>query len=326
MIAKSLRAFGAAVVTAVALAGCASLAGEGNQLHQMTMMVPNTPGGGYDIAARTMTNILEKTGVTGHIDVFNVVGDDETVAMARLMKESGNPDLMMMGLGMVGACYGTGSNCRTSDATPLAELTEEPEAVVVPADSPYRSIAELIAAWKADPSLVKVGGGSYRGGPNYLFPMELAQAVGIAPTAVNYAPFAGDGQMLPALLDHSITFGASGFAEYRNQIRAGQVRVLAVSADESMASAVPTLKEAGIDLVFMNWHGVLAPPGISTDARAHLIEVLRQLHQSPEWRQALEDNEWTDAFLTGDRFASFLRAQETHEAATMKNLGLQPAT
>ena len=133
--------------------------------------------------------------------------------------------------------------------------------------------------------------------------------------------------MLPALLNHTIAFGASGFAEYRDQITAGQIRVLAVSAKERMTgTSAPTLKETGIPLVFMNWHGVLAPPGISAEAKAQLIDILTRLHQSPKWKQALVDNEWTDAFATGDRFAKFLREQERLEAATMKQLGLPPKT
>ncbi|WP_113718265.1 Bug family tripartite tricarboxylate transporter substrate binding protein [Arthrobacter dokdonensis] len=323
MIKRSLRTFATALIICVTLNGCSAFWGESDQLHELSMMVPNTPGGGYDIAARTVTNIMEKTGTTGHIDVFNVVGDDETIAMERLLKESGNANLMMMmGLGMVGACYGSVSNCRPSDATALALLTEEPEVVVVPADSPYKSIADLISAWKADPVSLKVGGGSSRGGPNYLFPMELAHIIGIATSTVKYVPFAGDGQMLPALLNHRIAFGATGFAEYRDQITAGQLRVLAVSAkDRTGETLAPTLKEAGIDLVFMNWHGVLAPPGISAEDRARLIDILTKLHQSQQWKQALVDNEWTDVFITGDAFAQFLKQQERLEAATMKQLG-----
>jgi Uncharacterized protein conserved in bacteria len=326
MSVKSLCAFAILLALCSALQGCSLLAADRGPLHPMTVMIPNAQGGGYDITARTMTNLMEKTGITGHIDVFNVVGDNETVAMARLMKERGNDDLMMMmGLGMVGASYGTGSAYRPSEATPLAVLTEQPEAVVVPANSPYTSISQLVAAWKADPARVRVGGGSSRGGPNYVFPMKLAQAVGIAPAAVRYTAYAGDGQMLPALLSHAITFGASGLPEYRDQIAAGQLRVLAISAAAApKGSSLPTLKQAGIDLVYLNWHGVLAPPGISNDARSRLIDMLTRLHRTPQWRQALAANGWTDAFAAGDAFGRFLSQQERQEARDMRRLGLSP--
>lgn len=326
MYAKSLCIVLVLLVLTPTLQACSLISADRGPLHPMTVMIPNSQGGGYDITARTMTNVMEKTGITGHIDVFNVVGDNETVAMARLMKERGNDRLMMMmGLGMVGACYGTGSAYRPSDATALAALTEQPEAVVVPADSPYKTIGELISAWKANPAGVTVGGGSSRGGPNYVFPMELAQATGIDAAAVKYRAYAGDGQMLPALLNHTITFGASGLPEYRDQIAAGQLRVLAISAATApKGSSLPTLKAAGVDLVFLNWHGVLAPPGISASARARLIEMLKRLHASLVWRRALAVNGWTDAFMTGDAFGRFLVGQEHQEAQVMQNLGLPP--
>ena len=321
MTIRRLRLLAALVCLCSVLSGCSLLAGDRGQVRQMTVMIPNAQGGGYDITARTMTNIMENAGITGHIDVFNVVGDDETVAMARLMKESGNDQLMMMmGLGMVGACYSRHSTYRPTDATPLAELTEQPEIVVVPADSPYRSIGQLVDAWKARPGSVTVGGGSSTGGPNYLFPMLLAKAVGIPPARVRYRAFSGDGDMLPALLAHTVTFGASGMAEYSDQIAAGQLRVLATSASATSAGGAPTLKASGIDLVFDNWHGVLAPPGISASARSHLIEMLTRLRASPQWRRALAANGWTDAFKTGNAFARFLARQQRLEAQVMQQL------
>ncbi|HKT56941.1 MAG TPA: tripartite tricarboxylate transporter substrate-binding protein [Microbacterium sp.] len=321
MILRSLRLLVVGVSVLSLLAGCALLAGDRGQVRPMTVMIPNAQGGGYDITARTMTNVMERAGITGHIDVFNVVGDNETVAMARLMKESGNDRLlMMMGLGMVGACYSSGSAYAPTDATPIAELTEQPEIVVVPADSPYRSITQLISAWRRNPGGVIVGGGSSIGGPNYIFPMLLAKTAAIPVRAVRYRAFSGDGEMLPALLDHRITFGASGMAEYRDQITAGQLRVLAVSASSSPSPGTPTLKGSGIDLVYENWHGVLAPPGISASARQNLTDLLTRLHGTARWRRALAANGWTDAFLTGRAFAEFLARQERLEAQVMHEL------
>ena len=93
------------------------------------MMVPNSPGGGYDLTARTAVKIMEDDDITGRVEVFNVIGAGGTVAMARLMNEKGNDDLMMtMGLGVVGATYTNGSKIKASDATALAKLIEDPGA------------------------------------------------------------------------------------------------------------------------------------------------------------------------------------------------------
>ena len=153
------------------------------------MMVPNSPGGGYDLTARTAVKIMEDEHITGRIEVFNVIGAGGTVAMARLMNERGNNDLMMtMGLGVVGATYTNGSNIKASDATAIAKLIEDPGAIFVPADSPFKTVDDFVAAWKADPSKVTIGGGSSPGGPDHLFPMELAKAVGVDPKASTSSP------------------------------------------------------------------------------------------------------------------------------------------
>ena len=108
------------------------------------MMVPNSPGGGYDLTARTAVKIMEDDDITGRVEVFNVIGAGGTVAMARLMNEKGNNDLMMtMGLGVVGATYTNGSKIKASDATAIAKLIEDPGAIFVPADSPFKTVEGL---------------------------------------------------------------------------------------------------------------------------------------------------------------------------------------
>lgn len=288
------------------------------------MMVPNSPGGGYDLTARTAVKILEDTDITGRIEVFNVIGAGGTVAMARLMNEKGNDDLMMMmGLGVVGAVYTNGSSARASDATALAKMVEEQEGILVPGDSPFRSIGDLVAAWKADPAKVTIGGGSSPGGPDHLFPMETARAVGVDPRKVNYITYDGGGDLLTALLGKKIAAGTTGLGEFVDQIEAGQVRVLAVSGAERVEGIdAPTLSEAGIDLTFTNWRGILAPPGISGAAKDAMVRALTDLHGTQQWRDALIKNGWSDAFSTGAEFEQFLRDQDERVSTTLSELGL----
>jgi putative tricarboxylic transport membrane protein len=186
----------AAVVLAVIAAlvtACGVTRGEEAQgFHRLRMMVPNSPGGGYDLTARTAVKIMEEDDITGRIEVFNVIGAGGTVAMNRLINEKGNDDLMMtMGLGVVGATYTNGSKVKASDATAIAKLIEDPGAIFVPADSPFKTVQDFVAAWKADPSKMTIGGGSSPGGPDHLFPMETAKAVGVDPKAVNFITYDG---------------------------------------------------------------------------------------------------------------------------------------
>ena len=313
-----------AMIAILTLTACGVTRGDQSGLHRLRMMVPNSPGGGYDLTARTAVKIMEDDKITGRVEVFNVIGAGGTVAMARLMNERGNGDLMMlMGLGVVGAVFTNGSKARASDATALAKMVEEQEGILVPADSPFRTVQDFVAAWKADPSKVTLGGGSSPGGPDHLFPMETAKVVGVDPTEVNFISYDGGGDLLTALLGNKIAAGTSGLGEYVDQIESGQVRVLAVSGDERVEGVdAPTLKEAGIDLTFTNWRGVLAPPGISDEDRQTMVTILEELHETDAWKEALVTNGWTDAFMTGQPFEDFLKEQDQRVETTLTDLGL----
>jgi putative tricarboxylic transport membrane protein len=314
-----------AVVAALLVSACGVTRGEeASGLHRLRMMVPNSPGGGYDLTARTAVKIMEDDDITGRVEVFNVIGAGGTVAMARLMNEKGNGDLMMMmGLGVVGAVYTNGSKARVSDATALAKMVEEQEGILVPGDSPFKTVQDFVAAWKADPASVTIGGGSSPGGPDHLFPMETAKAAGVDPTEVNFVSYDGGGDLLTALLGKKITVGTSGLGEFVDQIESGQLRVLAVSGSERVEDVdAPTLTEAGIDLTFTNWRGILAPPGISDDAKQAMVKVLEELHGTQQWKEALVKNGWSDAFTTGPEFEQFLRDQDNRVSSTLTNLGL----
>jgi putative tricarboxylic transport membrane protein len=314
-----------AVIAALLVTACGVTRGdEARGLHRLRMMVPNSPGGGYDLTARTAVKIMEDDDITGRVEVFNVIGAGGTVAMARLMNEKGNDDLMMMmGLGVVGAVYTNGATVRASDATALAKMVEEQEGILVPADSPFRTVQDFVAAWKANPAKVTIGGGSSPGGPDHLFPMETARAVGVDPKAVNYVTYDGGGDLLTALLGRKIAAGTTGLGEFTDQIESGQVRVLAVSGKERVEGVdAPTLTEAGINLTFTNWRGILAPPGISDDAKQAMVKVLEELHGTQQWKEALVKNGWTDAFTTGAQFEQFLKDQDNRVSSTLTELGL----
>jgi putative tricarboxylic transport membrane protein len=319
------RAAALALAVAMVLTACGVTRGDDpSELHRLRMMVPNSPGGGYDLTARTAVKIMEDQDITGRVEVFNVLGAGGTVAMARLMNERGNDDLMMtMGLGVVGATYTNGSKIKVSDATAIAKLIEDPGAIFVPADSPFKTVQDFVAAWKADPSKVTIGGGSSPGGPDHLFPMEVAKKVGVDPKRVNFITYDGGGDLLTALLGKKITVGTSSPGELIDQIEAGQLRVLAVSSDERVEGIdAPTLKESGIDLTFANWRGVLAPPGISDNAKQEMVKALEKMHGTEQWKEALTKNGWTDAFVTGAQFEQFLKDQDNRVSSTLTDLGL----
>jgi putative tricarboxylic transport membrane protein len=321
------------VATALVLALAASLATgcgvtRGDESNDMMMMIPNSPGGGYDQTGRAAVSVMERENILeGSFEVTNVIGAGGSVAMTRLMNAKGDEHTMMtVGLGVVGSTYSFGGDYRLQDATPLAQLISDQEGVLVPADSPYKTIDDVVKAWQKDPNGVVVGGGSSLGGPDHLFPMQLASAVDVVPKQVRYVTYDGGGPLTSALLGHKIDVGFSGVGEFEGQIKAGELRVLAVSGEDRLTGEavkdVPTLQESDIDLTFINWRGVMAPPGISDERRDELIAMLQEMHDTPEWRKALEENGWIDDFKTGDEFETFLVEQDARVADTLKELEL----
>ncbi|MCM1948505.1 tripartite tricarboxylate transporter substrate binding protein [Streptomyces sp. G2] len=298
--------------------------GTGTDIPGLRFMVPNTPGGGYDITARTVAKNAEEAGLTGDIEVFNLPGAGGTVGLTRLVGERGDGRLAMsMGLGVVGAVHTNKTPRTLADTTPIARLTEEQDIVVVSKDSPYTTVQELLAAWRKDPGKLPVGGGSSPGGPDHLAPMLMAQAAGIAPKDVNYIPFDGGGELLASILGDKVAFGVSGVGEYLDQIKAGELRLLAVTGAERVPGLdAPTLREAGLDTEFTNWRGIVAPPGLTDAERDRLVALVTELHGSPQWRESLKTHGWTDAFLPGEEFGAFLTEQNARVDTVLKELGL----
>lgn len=321
----ALVALLAALSLVVLTSGCGVTRGSDDpDNRRLRMFIPNSPGGGYDLTGRAAARVMEDDEITGRFEIRNVVGASGTVAMQRLLNEEGSDDLMMvMGLGVVGAVYTNRSDATPLKMTPIARLVEEQEGILVPADSPFRTVNDLVAAWRKDPGGITVGGGSGNGGPDHLFPMQLADTIGVDPTDVNYISYDGGGPLTTALLGEKIDVGMSGLGEFEAQIDEGKLRVLAVSGGERLEGIdAPTLTEAGVDLVFTNWRGVLAPPGISDEQRDYLTEILTEMHDTEEWREALATNGWSDNFATGQEFEDFLVEQDARVADTLKELGL----
>jgi putative tricarboxylic transport membrane protein len=290
----------------------------------LQFMVPNTPGSGYDTTARAAAKVMDDIGATENIEVFNLAGAGGTVGLSRTVSEKGNGKLlMMMGLGVVGAQYTNDSPSKLDQTTPIAQLIEESGAIVVAKNSPYKTINDLVEAWKANPKGLAVGGGSVPGGPDHLLPMQLAQTVGINPKDVNYVAYDGGGDLLPAVLGGKVAFGASGYGEFLDQVEAGEVRVLATSGPERVSVLdAPTLKESGIEMEFTNWRGVVAPPELSDTDKQALVNAVAKMHDSQDWKAVLEKNGWTDAYLPADEFAPVLDEQTKRVEDVLNQLGL----
>lgn len=292
----------------------------------MQIMAPANPGGGWDQTARLMAQIMQDEGLTdGAVEVTNVPGAGGSVGLAELVTQhQGDAGLMMMmGKVMVGAILTNQSPVTLDQVTPLARLTAEYEAIVVPADSPHQTLADLIAAFQADPQSIAWAGGS-AGGTDHILVGQIAGAVGVAPEGINYIAYAGGGEASAAILGSQVAAGVSGIGEFVDFVASGQMRMLAVSSAERLdiLPDVPTLQESGVDVVLLNWRGVVAGPDLSDEDRAALIDLLTQLNESTAWQEALATNGWDNVFLAGDDFGQFITDENAVITEVLKNIGL----
>jgi putative tricarboxylic transport membrane protein len=294
------------------------------QAPQLQLFVPAAPGGGWDQTARTMEQVLRKENLISSAQVTNVGGAGGTVGLPQFVNQwKGRPNALMVGgMVMVGAILTNKSANNLSEVTPIARLTGEFEALVVPAASPFQTVQDFVAALKADSTKVPVAGGSAGGSDHILFGL-IAQTAGVPATSLSYVPFAGGGEALAALLGNQVAAGISGYGEFAEQVKAGALRLLAISADQRQEGIdAPTLKESGVDVELFNWRGVFAPPGITDEDKAALIAMVGKMAESASWQEELKNRNWTSILLTGDDFAKFLDEDTKRIEAILKDLGL----
>jgi putative tricarboxylic transport membrane protein len=322
-----------AVAAGLVLTGCGTTseggsasggAAEDGPITGLQVMVPNSPGSGYDTTARAWAQVMDDEKIASNVEVFNLEGAGGTVGLQRLVNEKGNADMLMqMGLGVVGAQYSNKSEATLDQTTPIAKLIEEAEAIVVPGNSPYKTLDDLVQAWKKDPGGTPVGGASNPGGPDHLTPMLLAQEVGVTPADVNYVAYDGGGELLAGILGDDVKFAATGIGEVAESAAAGDVRILAVTTDEPVEGVdAPTLKDEGVDLTFTNWRGIVAAPDISDEEQQRFIDAVTKMHDSDAGKKVLEDQGWTDSFVTGTEFSDFLGSESDRVEGVLSELGL----
>jgi putative tricarboxylic transport membrane protein len=151
----------------------------------------------------------------------------------------------------------------------------------------------------------------------------IAKAIGVPPTKVSYVAFAGGGPATAALLGNQVAAGISGYGEFAEQVKAGKLRLLAVSSGKRLEGvAAPTLKEEGIDVELANWRGVFAPPGVNDAQRKAMIALIERMAASPQWAEACKRREWTPITLVGDDYKAFLDAETARIEGILKELGL----
>ena len=288
------------------------------------MMLPANPGGGWDTTGRALGKALTDSGAASTVTFDNKGGAAGAIGLAQFVNGSkGDPNAMMvMGAVMLGGIITGKPPVNLSQATPLARLTSEYNVFVLPANSPFKNMADVVAQLKKDPGSVKWGGGS-RGSTEHVAAAMLAREAGVDPSKINYVAFRGGGEATAAILGGNVTVGGSGMSEFSEYIKTGKMKGIAVTSETRLkGNDIPTMKEQGYNVVIGNWRGVYGAPGITPAQRKDLIDMIVKATKSATWQEALKKNDWTPALLTGAEFEKFVDDEFASLRATMVKSGM----
>ncbi len=309
------------------VAGAAATLGlpaQAQALSTIEMFIPAAPGGGWDQTGRSIELAMRTDGIISNFQFEHAPGAGGAVGLPKFLgaKKGKDNAVMVGGMVMVGSLIANKSPVKMTDLVPLARLTGEALVLAVPASSPFQKLDDVAKAMKADPGKVSIAGGS-AGGSDHILAGMMAKALGVEAKKVAYVAFSGGGPAQAAILGSQVSAGISGYGEFSEQVKAGKMRLLAISSDKRLPGIdVPTFKEQGIDVELFNWRGVFGAPGISAVQRAALIALFDKMVAGPAWKSELEKKDWTGVYLSGDAYGAFLTAEIERITGILKDLGL----
>jgi len=296
------------------------------ELDEVHFLIPGGAGGGWDGTARGTGEALTKSGLLKSVSYENMSGGGGGKAIAHLVEIAGQDSkntLMVNSTPIVIRYLYKVFPQSFRDLTPIAGTIGDFGAFVVRSDSKYKTLEAVMADFKADPKAVKFGGGSARGSMDHLVPAMVAKAAGGSPTKLVYVAYDAGGKAMAGLLSGEVGVLSTGLSEALTLAKAGEVRILAMTGDKRSDGApdVPTVKEQGIDVTFINWRGFFAAPGTSDAKKNEYINVLKKMYDTPEWETVRARNGWEEIFTPDAEFVSFLENQEEAMKGLLVELG-----
>jgi putative tricarboxylic transport membrane protein len=318
------KILGFGLAAAVLTASFASATVVGAQELELTVTAPAGAGGGWDSASRSLQEVMMATGNAKSVQVMNVPGAGGTVGLAQFVgaAKGSSDQLLVAGITLVGASISNNSPVDLTQVTPIARLTGDPLVIVVPKDSPIRTIADLQATIKEDVAKTIWVGGS-AGGADHILAALVTQASGEDPSKINYVAYSGGGEALAAMLGGQATAGVSGYGEWQGQIESGDLRALAISYPDPIEGIeAKPLKAQGLDIELVNWRGVFAGPGVEGDDLEALKTAVDKTVKSPEWQAVLKARGWTDYYAPAEEFKTFIGSETERVRGILKSVGL----
>ncbi|HLN88354.1 MAG TPA: tripartite tricarboxylate transporter substrate binding protein [Candidatus Limnocylindrales bacterium] len=271
-------------------------------------VVHTGPGGGSDIFARAIAEMLQKEKlITQRLQVVNKPGGGPAVAMSYLAEKKGDTHTIgfYTGVWVTNPLTTVEANVTVKDLTPITRLVLEPAVIAVKADSPYKTMKDFIDAAKKSPKQLGQSGGSITSRDN-LMRLLLQKSTG---AQWNFISFPSGGERLSNLLGGHVQMMVIEPQEAGEQIRAGNLRVIASLTEKRLASLpnVPTIKEQGIDVPLIpQARGVIAPAAVPREVVHYWEGVFDRFEKTSSWKQYVEQNQFEDAYLKGAPLSKFL--------------------
>lgn len=273
---------------------------------KLRIVIPANAGGGWDQTGRALGTALVGAGATDEIEYENKGGKGGTIGLAYYAeKYSGDPNTLLMGgMVMVGAVALQKPAVDMSRIRPIARLTSDYLVVVVDANSPVRTIADLAGRMRANPKDVPIAGGS-AGGVDHVFAGVFTRAAGSKPEELVYQPFAGGAEVVQAVLTGKAAAGISGYSEFADQLASGKLRAIGVSSKRSVFG-IRSIREQGVDVDMANWRGVFTGQNVTDARQAEMLEAVKAATGHESWQKTLKQNNWESSLLSGASLASFI--------------------
>jgi putative tricarboxylic transport membrane protein len=294
-------------------------------LEKAHFLIPAGPGGGWDGTARGFGEAMIKSGVVTNASFENLSGGGGGRAIAKLIETaprqqhtlliSSTPIVVRSLQGIFPQSF--------RDLKPIASVIADYTAIVVAADSPHLSWQSLVDAYLTNPRSVKVAGGSVRGSTDHFIIARAFQLSGGDPRKVVYVAYDGGGKAMAGILTGESDALSTGLSEALDMYRAGQARILAISAPDRLADApdIPTFTEMNVPLVFGNWRGFFAAPGLEKSRYDEMISTVNQVISTPEFEEIRARNGWSRLHLEDQAFYRYLEQQEREIGNLMRDLG-----
>jgi tripartite-type tricarboxylate transporter receptor subunit TctC len=314
------------LLAALALALSAGVAlAQGYPSRPITMVVPFAPGGIADITGRPLAASMAKS-LGQSIVVDNRAGAGGAVGMASAARSPADGYTVLMALSSIVIIPEADKvnerkpQYQVADFAPIALISADPTVLLVPADSPWKTLQELIADAKARPGKISYSSSGVYGTTHTALEM-FAQAAGIK---LLHVPYKGGGPAMTALLTREVDITAQAPGVGDPHVKAGKVRVLASWGGTRLPSIanVPTMKELGLDAEFYIWSGLFAPAATPPDVLARLREAARKAaREDPDFAKAMAGMNTPISFREGADFQAFIDADAARLARVIRAMG-----